>query len=327
MSVQIRGFREDDLDAVFQLRERTFENLTRERELVRWRWQFDCNPFRRKEVPSTWVLEEAGRIVGNFGMIPYDCRIEDQVHLALDGIDLCVHPDYRGRGLAHLLADAFMDAELSAYPFVSAPTGATTHLLVSRGGTLVGASPESITWVCRSGAPDRGRGEVQVREVARFGEEWDRFWSSLAPSYRLIIVRNSAYLNWRYADYPFEACRLHVSTDASGAITGGVVLQEDQALSRLYLLELLIRPGDQASAQALVAKARNLLVETGLSLLAFVTREAWLHPVLREAGFEEPNESIPTYVGKLNLAGYDNVKVADWFVSLGDGDALFSVGG
>lgn len=328
MTVLLRGFRSDDLEAVLDLRERVFDGLDRERERRRWCWQFDANPCRPPGVPRTWVVEEGGRILGNFGMIPYRMKIGDLIGLALDGIDLAMHPDAQGRGLARMLADAFVDPAHSDFPFVSAPTGATTHLLVTRGGTVFGAEGEVITFVRQfdpAGSAPEQADEGGVIRLAGFDERADGLWEELAPGLPLAVVRDAAYLNWRYRDYPFQECELLAAVAADGSLDGIAILQHDPPLSRTYLHELLFRPGDPDTADRLLAQVCTTAHLNGLPQLACVSRETSIRDALVRHGFAPLGEPIPTYIGRIN-GDHPGVEIDRWTLSLGDGDALFSVG-
>ncbi|MEW6745896.1 MAG: GNAT family N-acetyltransferase [Planctomycetota bacterium] len=332
MTMRVRGFRDGDLEAVLELRSLVFRGLEETRERRRWRWEFEENPFRREDLPLTWVVEEGERIVGNFGMVPYAMKIGGAIGRAVDGIDLAVHPACQGRGLAHLLTDALMDPAGSDFAFVAAPTDATTHLFVQRGGIILGRKGEPLTWTCplESEPTARTREEIEaafasIELLIDFDERFDELWERLAPGFPLLTVRNRSYLNWRYRDYPFGKPHLLAASDRDGMLAGFAVVQEDLALSRAYLLELFAAPEDPATAKRLLLAARKIASRPGLRVLAVVTRLASMRRLLHESGFSELGEPIPVYAGKLNGARA-TPSVDEWYVSLGDGDALFSVG-
>ena len=326
MGVQLRGFEADDREAVMELRRLTFEGLDQDWENRRWDWEFERNPNQRDDLPFTWLLEDGPRVVGNFGMIPVQVKIGEQTAQAYDGIDLCLHPEYQGQGLANPLADAFMDSAHGQFPFVTAPVPVTTHLLVQRGGTLIGGGTEEILWIYESGV---GNAESRVpnrrvAEIRGFDESHDELWRRVSPAYPLLIVRDSRYLNWRYRDYPGGRPVLLESRDDAGVLGGFAVFQSDRAEDRAYLLELFCAPDDAETARALLLRAQERVTSEGLSRLAIVTRVPLLQAVLREVGFSAHGGELPAYVGKVNVPGA-GVDAGQWYVSLGDGDGLFSV--
>ena len=326
MGVRLRGFESGDRKAVMELRQLTFEGLDPDWELRRWEWEFDHNPNQRHDLPYTWVLEDGSRIVGNFGMIPVQVRVGDQTGPGYDGIDLCVHPDYQGRGLANPLADAFMDSIHGLFPFVTAPAPVTTHLLVQRGGTLIGGGTEQILWIHETGdggeppeVPNRS-----VAEVRGFDDTHDDLWLRVSRAYPLLVVRNARYLNWRYRDYPGGRPAIVEARDDDGVLQGFAVFQPDRAQDRAYLLDLFCAPDDGDTAKALLIDARQRAVAADLPRLAIVTRVPVLQAALRDLDFSPHPGELPAYVGKVNASG-TKVEAGQWYVSLGDGDGLFSV--
>src|SRR5262245_44965541 len=94
--VVLRDFRGEDLEPVLALRARVFPATDLARERRRWRWEFDENPFRAAGVPCSWVLERAGAVVGNYGLVPTPVAIDRKVELAFNGIDFAVAPELQG---------------------------------------------------------------------------------------------------------------------------------------------------------------------------------------------------------------------------------------
>src|SRR5688572_22502857 len=206
--VTLRDFRtgnDEDLEAVLALRARVFPATDLARERRRWKWEFDENPARKAGAPIAWVLEQDGKVVGNYGLVPTPVSIDRKVALAFNGIDFAVAPELQGQGLGHRIIERHMDPKLGEFPFLTAPTPAVAHLVEAHGGTTIRCSEEPgvFTFACASGAPTpRPPREVALRPIQGFEPRFDELFHRVAERHRVLVARDHRYLNWRYRDYP-----------------------------------------------------------------------------------------------------------------------------
>jgi hypothetical protein len=78
---------------------------------------------------------------------------------------------------------------------------------------------------------------LQVREVERFGAPHDRLWERVKSGYRVAVVRDASYLNWKYVEQPGQNfLRLEL---VNGAVEAGVAARD--------------RTGDDVAAVAVLA--------------------------------------------------------------------------
>src|SRR5262249_52294477 len=59
---------------------------------------------------------------------------------------------------------------------------------------------------------------LEVVEVDRFGATADELWARLAAHFPFALVRDAAYLDWRYAACPWLAYRRFVVRDGGGRV-------------------------------------------------------------------------------------------------------------
>lgn len=109
------------------------------------------------------------------------------------------------------------------------------------------------------------RGAVTVERNAALSSELDAFWDAVAADYPAIVVRDRAYLQWRYADNPTPYVVL-TARDARGRLRGyAVALVTRWGPTRVgYLADILARhEGQDETLAALIDGALRVCAEDG----------------------------------------------------------------
>jgi len=110
----------------------------------------------------------------------------------------------------------------------------------------------------------RPRG-FDVERVERFDRETDEFWERVRADYPFVMVRDSKYLNWRFADSPTPYRSWIVRRN--GAMAGFLVALLSPAESAGYVLELFTGREDRASAWCLVRSCFRDLLDEGVRMI------------------------------------------------------------
>jgi GNAT superfamily N-acetyltransferase len=326
--VELRAFRAEDLDAVLALRKKTFTDMDVPRERRRWAWECDANPFRSDAIPDGFVLERRGAIVGTIGLLPCRVSMDGAVVSGVSPLDFAVDPELQGQGLGHLLAEAFMNPELAAFAFVTSPKPASCHLMAKYGGgVIVVGQDEPCLWVgqpgVEGGTEPPADPEIELERIHDFAPRFDALAERLQADVRLLTVRDATYLNWRYRDYPFGQPAMWAATDRGGTLRGFAVFQNEPALGHGYVTELFVAPDDAAAGLTLLRAAWMEARGCGVRELYALNRLAPVQAILRTAGFHRVDNHPLEFVFRGRPGGPGP---ADWYVTAGDGDLLFSVG-
>ena len=102
---------------------------------------------------------------------------------------------------------------------------------------------------------------IRVEPVERFGPEADVLWSATRQAYSFALVRDRAYLNWRYADSPTPYRLWMASRD--GHPMGYAVGFAHQADPMGYLIDAFAAPAESDVAGALLRTCMGSLLEAG----------------------------------------------------------------
>ena len=159
-----------------------------------------------------------------------------------------------------------------------------------------------------------------LAELTSFGEETDRLWERVADGYRVALVRDAAYLTWRYLANPDDYTVLGLSR--GGELVGIVVLTETvrRGVAVGELVDYVCPAGDEEVFGLLVAAAVDHSLDRGHALI-----QAWSvvdtpHDArLRRAGLRLHRTDVKFLVSP----GHPDDVIYDggaWLLTQGDGN-------
>lgn len=326
-AVELRPFANGDEAGILALKCAVFPGLILENERARWEWEFGRNPAPPPPFPRALVLERAGAIVGAFVFLPYRVQLADEVVVGASGIDLCIAPDARGGGRVHAMVSRWLEPGFSDFPFAVALNDASRHLFTKHGARLLGGLGESIAWgrylAQPFEPPDR---ELLADETIRdLPPDTDALWERVRRDHRLLLVKDSAYLRWRWRDFPFGGVTMVRAVGGRGETRGLAMLQDDPKAQDVYVADLLHAADDAAAQRSLLRRAVEVAHAAGRRVLWSSTRDARALPVLRDEGFVLVPAPVPTFCARVHAVPRGGaVDVSEWATAIGDGDQLFN---
>ena len=169
-------------------------------------WFFERNPAAGKLLSAA---EEDGRVLGVLAMSFARALVDGREELVAFAVHAVTHPDARGKGIFSKLE--LRNEERAAEAGASVALGFTNPMA---GPILVGKLGWRDLYRLRLWArvlrPVRalrrqgGGGLAASRggTLGRFGPEQERAWRRVQRDWGNCLVRDAAFLNWRYADAP-----------------------------------------------------------------------------------------------------------------------------
>jgi GNAT superfamily N-acetyltransferase len=344
--IAVRELRPGDEPAVLSLLGASLAGgPTGERTAEFFRWKHAANPFGRS--PGL-VAEADGRVVGLRVFLRWEFAAGGQTVPAVRAVDTATHPDYQGRGIFRQLTMRLLDdlgREAGGPQLVfNTPNGNSLPGYLKMGWAPIGTVPVAIRPV-RLGrflrgfrsASTSGRGQPAAGVVscplppaasvftdagARAGlvELVGEVAAADAEEERLHTRRTLDYLRWRYSDVPGLDYRV-MTVDRGGRLAGVAFGRPRRrgALAELTLAEVIVRPGDRASARRLLSAAARAgcdHVATHLPAGSQVRRAG------RLAGYVDPPGAGLALVARpfpgRRPALPDPLALASWRFSLGD---------
>lgn len=323
------------------------------------RWLFAATPSHDPIGVTVRVDKE---MVGFVGLcrkrIWLDGRIEQVAH----GVDYMIRPDLKGFAAGHtalmvarrwhqltqelpfavgltfpnensypLLTSAFVGLKPIFWPALmvrplspivlsnaikSFPRRLGTTLL--RLATLYGQTRAALTGI-----------DGTLMPLSSFGTEYDELWVATAHHIRVGIVRDSAYLNWRYVHQPiYQYHRL--SMRSGDRILGFVVgsPRETFNLNAMLLVDIIARAGDEMLSRSLI---NGLVRHAGLQgkdiVAALAIPGSALYSTLKQCGFlRVPSRMNPRPFCTAGVVLMDAAAAAwdpkAWYFTWGDIDVV-----
>jgi GNAT superfamily N-acetyltransferase len=304
-----------------------------------------------------YVAETPERLVGFYGVRPTNLYWHGDPAKGALSLLTMIHPEYHRRGIfADLAAKTYKeldrDGVVATYGF---PNQNSLHGLVSRLQWLhvatldvfvrplhVGAMVASLAGVQRPGRNGTVRpgaaafaesapSDIVLRQVNRFDARADALMESRREQHGIQQVRDSSYLNWRYAMCPDWTYRIVVA-ETRRELLGYLVLRSVEwfGLWGGVILDLSARPGRTDVLAVLIEEAVSHSRANAMDLVVSMVngdpeaqrtlRRCWFLQVPSKFAFKKwyfgirANQASPP-AAPVNRAN-------DWFLTLGDDDVL-----
>jgi hypothetical protein len=355
----VRAYRAGDEARIIELYERTFgRTMGRTESAHHWRWEFTQNPCGKMGI----LLAESGdTLAAQYAVLPLRVQVGDTLRDGALSLDTATHEGFRGRGLFPRLArqlygdlagqgyfavfgfpnsasaPSFFNKlgwhELAPFPLLVKPlAGAARSVLAARGvpGWLAAAA-EPLAGLMRP-RPATVPARYRVETANGFPAAADALWQRARVGKRIAVVRDRAYLDWRYVTNPEGGLyRIHLLWEGAD-LAGYVVTLIEQRFSMRsgFVMDLLFEESRPEVGVALVSVAERTLAADGAQVataLMYPGTEA--RRVLRAAGFfTVPRRLMPQEIhfGARRLADDTPETLihdpANWYITWGDTDVV-----
>lgn len=331
--IRIRPYQDGDETGILDCYDRIFPvpgGSIPERSLEHWRWKFRDNPTGLIHVVVADHEKEG--IVGAYPTLPVRVWTEGREALAAQVVDLMVLPSWRrhgprpglfvalGRDHYRRYGGAEPGKELFHYGW-PVPAWAMGQKYLDywnvRGWDFL--FKEGL-----AGSSCEIPGELEVRAVDRYGSDADSLFESLKPTMEMALVRDSKYLNWRYADhtdrsYVLFECREKGSGELRGlsVYTVGDLIRPNTG----FVVDWLVPAEDHVATAALMGAAEGRAEKDGVSVLAVLFNQ--VDPRFRtfqDLGYRVMGTSYFVVVAsfKQRLTYFRE----SWYYTMGDSDLI-----
>jgi GNAT superfamily N-acetyltransferase len=280
-------------------------------------WQFEGNPAG---TAVSLLVRDEGRLVGQATTIPISVMLSGKGATAGLSLDPVIDPDYRGRSLAGglLLETADLAAkediafsygspeqaalssflkqgefkDVGALPLLIRPLN-PERLATKAADTFGSGRPVSIARSVWRTPPPKAQKEdlpgLEIGEEKSFDEPFALFWHRVHQRFPIMVVRDPAYLNWRFVNVPGRKYTSFAAR-SEGKIRGYVVVRATQ-LERFsvgLIVDLVVEASGEgrAAGRHLVDHVKTYLREQDLDMLATVAlRHTDEYRIFRSRGF------------------------------------------
>lgn len=355
----IRAYENGDDIKIFELAnavhpEREYD---KEKWMSWWRWKYEDNPAGSSRF---LVADHDGKIVGMRPFILVKMQIAGETVMASQNTDLKTHPRYRRQGVFSTLEknsfSQLKDEEICltySFPNMSSYPGyMKTGLFMDICALKTLIKPlnlrnllkkriknNSLLKICtitgsifigifyRTKKTPEIEG-LTITKIVSFDNRIDDFWNKISRDYKIIVVRNQEYLNWRYINRPDRNYTIFLAEER-GEICGYIVLryQKKEELSSGYIIDI-IAPLDRPDViNSLLSRAIKYFKEKRVDgIFCIMAADKKIHKIFRKNGFIRKRFRIVSkYITRINSPKISEKYLKDkknWFIQLGDSDYI-----
>jgi GNAT superfamily N-acetyltransferase len=322
-----------------------------------WRWKLKGRPT---PVENVWVAAAVadGRVIAQYAGIPVRLQWAGQVRDAMVSVDTMTAPDFRRRGILTALGQAayarWTAAGVAAvlglpnqqwgsrtdalgwqrlfglgwlrYPLhVERALARAAHVPrpLARPAEALGGLG-AAAWRASRRARRQIGGDIQVQALTSATADLDALWERLAPEYGRLLVRDRAWVDWRYFRPPDLGYRVLLARSAR-APAGYLAYRYAPGSGAAYIADLFTAPTGGAAARALLGAALDDLWARGAtSVRVTAAPGSALEDTLRAGGFRRAPGAFDFEVVPLDPALDLGPAVGpdDWLLSGGDFDVV-----
>jgi len=352
----MRAYREGDEDGILELWKATYPEKEYDRKgwLRWWHWMYKENPAGPGRI---WLAEHDGRVAGQYSIVPVKMKIADEIINGAQSLDTMTHPNYRHQGIFETLAkETYRQAgkegihvvygfpnefsypgfikKLSWFDICSLQVmikplnwGNALRLkinnkLLLKLGAIAGNFIQQTIYRTPKAPVMK---DLMIIQISSFDDRIDEFWDEVSNQYKIMIVRNKDYLNWRYSA-PEANYSIFVAEKAN-KICGYLVLEDkiQGGIKISHIFDLIAQ--SEEVMHCLASRAIEHCQQNKVDIISYslIASEAY-YRVLKRNGFI----SLPFIKGECFCAFSNSLHISkafledpkSWFAQIGDSDSI-----
>ncbi|SEH44426.1 Acetyltransferase (GNAT) domain-containing protein [Halobacillus karajensis] len=336
----VRHYQPGDENQIQELFKKTFGQ---DRPLQSWKWKFTDNP--KSSHPFILLYDEEDVILGHISLWVTEAYINGKVSKIGLRADTMVDPDARGKGIYKKLNDALLEEAKKAnidylygFPAPKAKelflryTGAhhmtdmPRWLFVQQPLSLLSAKLKPLAFFKPLDklykyfrGPKETEGDYTFKEIHECDEAFDELAAKTKNQASAMVVRDAAYLNWRYhqhPDYTYQMYGLYKENQLKGYV---VTRKEEGKFTNGFIVDWLTTSADLWAP--LLTRAMKSLHDADL-IQTWCLEHSPPVESLKKQGFFHKDSPMPL-VGKEvdeRTIGFENPE--KWFITPGDVDSF-----
>jgi len=326
-------------------------------------WLYDQNPGGQA---LELIAKSGSTVTGHIAVLPRRYKIGDGTIAGSVVVNAVTHPNFRGRGIFMILhEEAFRLPEARGIAFSfgfanqNSEQGCFRHLgyqeLVRMplwilplnlpkilaahpskqkiGRRLAARAAQPLAWFWRAVRRPHGSGAVAIEKITEFEPEFDDLWATVSSTAENILIRDRAFLNWRFVQAPTRPCDLFAARSSGrliGYLAGRTILIEGLRWGMIVdLLTEDTKAGHEAAASLVAAYHRHILTQGADVAAALMLKHVNPARALRRNGYIVcPPSLLPRQFPALvrwyaaESAPSRFIDPRAWFITLADYDAV-----
>lgn len=324
--MQIREYRPGDEQQILEMDWLLFPDPWNKRNLENWYWKYAGNNPAGKSI--IYVMENEGKIIVHFAIVPYRLRVFGKDTFGSHSIGSMVLPEWQGKGLIKFVADKlFAEAEkrkiLFSYGFPNDLAYELHKKMFAYDDVVQVYTMEKKT---DANIPGESSDKFSFLPIDKFDQSVDMLWQLSKDTYKISVVRDAAFLNWRYLERPDQKYYAFGAYEDK-KLVGYVILKlyKDDKILKGHIIDIFSLPKRKDVAEFLVVGSERFLVKNKTDIeSAWVVGSDFYESILEEKGFK-PQRPRPL-ICRLNFEkdSYQEIlNGKNWYFTMGDTTEIY----
>lgn len=308
----LRDFKLGDEKNILELFKESF-NKSMDNSFWKWRYQ---NNILNKIMIKLAIDEE--KLAAHYAVSPTQIYIDGKRYNSAISMTTMTHPNYRGLGLFTKLANELYESHkedldvIYGVPNDNSLKGFIKYMNFQHIKDIP-VMRIDLTKV-------ESQTVSQCKEIKRFNSEFDTLFNKIKYKYKVILSRDSKYLNWRFCENPINQYKI-ITYQNNGELMG-------YAVSKVFTNGDL-SVGDIVDIVAINTEGFQYLIKSVCSSFfekGITSANIWMNnneyiEVLEKIGFTQTNESFHFIVRAINNEVYKDIsEFSNWYITMSDID-------
>ncbi len=328
---------------ILELFDRVFE---KGRDRDHWSWENEQNPQGESLIA---LLKDSGEVRGHLSLQPTLFKVGEEELPGGLRLNSMIEEGWRGEGrfqalFRHLLERGKERGLFFTYGFPNQPAlkalrrceevlevaqvprfvkfysgaKAAEHLRGTRVPRELAAAALSVLLI-KNRFSGSARGTV---EIPRFDERFDALWERVKGELKVAVVRDSAYLNWRFADSPNGYRLFALEAGGGEQVRGYVVLYREEERGLAHIADFLAE--DREAVKPLLSRADRAARQEGCwALSCWSLDDGRLSAQLKPNGYLRVKSPNTLALVDIRCSAEQRGLLQDpanWYLTIGDSD-------
>jgi hypothetical protein len=305
----IRDYKKGDEELISALFYEVFE---KKMTVEQWNWKYAIPGNGR--IYSKVAVDSNNKIVGHAGAIPLRGICVNEPIQFFQGADVMVDKKARGflgrKNAYELLMKALLEDIAKEFPkvFCYGFSGMRPFILGKRVG-IYNEIEQAID--CIKGLSPSFFNTYRMKPMSWDDDILDTLWARLSDHFSFSLIRDKAYLSWRYATNPFFSYRL-LGFFLLGKLKGWVVIIDSE--SEVFVVDLLT---EKKRCRGILNALQNHLISQGKKTMRLWIPKTWRKDV-KGCNESKTDVTICNLIWKMSIQ--TSFVRENYFYTMGDTD-------
>jgi len=279
-------------DKILELISESYGEGKKQKIIKQWTWRYENHPFITKQFNPFFVCEKNGKFICSMSFLPCKFKVNNICIRMSNVIDLMTHPAHISAGIRLLKESLEREPALIGTP--NPRSGQLWQRLtpydvnickifqfsypINLGNIIYSKTRKKFTRyiptlknyyniVCNNNH------KLDFVHIKEFNEDYDKFFDKAVMDYKIIPIRNSKYLNWRFRDCPTENYDIFLAKKKE-EIKGYTIIKfikSKDGLNKARVVEIFAGYNDKDTYSFMVDNAIKYSMQKYADIIQFIS--------------------------------------------------------